>query len=99
VKVDLPADSRLRSGLFGRAQFPRGERSALLIPGTAVVERGQLQGVFVLDWKNLASLRYITLGRSTGENVEVLAGLQSGERLVAKPGDLELDGKRIEAGR
>jgi len=32
VKIDLPTDTRLRSGLFGRAQFSRGERQALLIP-------------------------------------------------------------------
>ena len=46
VKIELPTDTRLRSGLFGRAQFSRGERQALLIPRTAVVERGQLQGVY-----------------------------------------------------
>jgi hypothetical protein len=72
-------------------------RSSLLIPRAAVVERGQLQGVLALDAKNLATLRYITLGKVSGDQVEVLAGLQSGERLVARPGELELDGKRIEA--
>ena len=34
VKVELPVDARLRSGLFGRAHFPRGERPAILIPQT-----------------------------------------------------------------
>jgi RND family efflux transporter MFP subunit len=97
VKIELPADARLRSGLFGRAQFSRGERQALLIPGTAVVERGQLQGVFVLDQNKVASLRYITLGKPSGAEVEVLAGLQDGERIVAKPGAVDLNGKRIEA--
>jgi len=96
VKIELPADARLRSGLFGRAQFSRGERQALLIPGTAVVERGQLQGVFVLDQNKVASLRYITLGKPSGAEVEVLAGLQDGERIVAKPGAVDLNGKRIE---
>jgi hypothetical protein len=62
-----------------------------------VVERGQLQGVYVLDQNRIASLRYLTLGKSAGPSVEVLAGLQEGERLVAKPGDLDLNGKRIEA--
>lgn len=99
VKIELPEDPRLRSGLFGRAQFSRGERNSLLIPRTAVIERGQLQGVFVLDENHVAALRYVTLGKSAGENVEVLAGLQSGEQLVAKPGTLELDGKRVEAAR
>jgi multidrug efflux pump subunit AcrA (membrane-fusion protein) len=64
VKIELPPDTRLRSGLFGRAQFLRGERQALLIPRSAVVERGQLQGVFVLDQNKVANLRYVTLGKS-----------------------------------
>jgi RND family efflux transporter MFP subunit len=95
VKVELPADARLRSGLFGRARFPRGERSALLIPRASLVERGQLQGVYVLDANQLAGLRYVTLGKNVGEQIEVLSGLQDGEKLVAAPGDRELGGKRI----
>lgn len=99
IKVELPADSRLRSGLFGRAQFTRGEHRTLLVPQTALVERGQMQGVFLLDQNKIAALRYVTLGRSTQSQVEVLAGLQDGDWLVARPGTLELDGKRVEAGR
>lgn len=97
VKIELPADPRLRSGLFGRAQFSRGERSSLLIPQTAVVARGQLQAVYVLDANRIASLRYVTLGRTNGPAVEVLAGLEVGDRFVAKPGELDLNGKRVEA--
>ncbi|HYL12182.1 MAG TPA: efflux RND transporter periplasmic adaptor subunit [Terriglobales bacterium] len=97
VKIDLPSDSRLRSGLFGRVQIARGRRSALRIPQTAVVQRGQLQGVYVLDQNKIASLRYVTLGKASGPEVEILAGLQDGEKLVSKPGELELNGKRIEA--
>jgi membrane fusion protein, multidrug efflux system len=96
VKIELPTDTRLRSGLFGRAQFSRGERQALLIPRSAVVERGQLQGIYVLDQNQVANLRYITLGKPSGTEVEVLAGLQHGERIVAKPGAVDLNGKRIE---
>jgi RND family efflux transporter MFP subunit len=95
VKIGLPADARLRSGLFGRAQFARGERPALLIPRTSLVERGQLQGVYLLDANQIAGLRYVTLGKSAGEKVEVLSGLQDGDRLVAAPGERELAGKRI----
>jgi RND family efflux transporter MFP subunit len=96
VKIELPTDTRLRSGLFGWAQFSRGERQALLIPRSAVVERGQLQGVFVLDQNKVANLRYVTLGKSSGSEIEVLTGLQGGESLVAKPGELDLNSKRIE---
>jgi RND family efflux transporter MFP subunit len=97
VKIELPSDSGLRSGLFGRARFPRGERTSLLIPRSAVVERGQLQGVYVMDTNQIAGLRYISLGKSAGDQVEVLSGLQAGEKLIAAPGDRELGGKRIAA--
>lgn len=97
LKLSLPIDNRLRSGLFGHAQFPRGERTSLLIPRSAIIERGQLRGVLVLDDNLVASLRYVTLGKAAGEQIEVLAGLQGGEHLVAAPDGRELDGKRIEA--
>jgi RND family efflux transporter MFP subunit len=97
VKVELPSDPALRSGLFGRAQFRRGERTGLLIPRTAIVERGQLQGIYVLDQNRIAGLRYITLGKPATQQVEVLAGLQAGETLISDPGSRELSGKKIES--
>lgn len=99
IKIELATDSRLRSGLFGKAQFSRGERRALLVPQTAIVERGQMQGVFLLDQNKIAALHYVTLGKPTQGQVEVLAGLQEGDWLVARPGTLELDGKRVEGPR
>jgi RND family efflux transporter MFP subunit len=95
VKIELPANSHLRSGVFGRADFPRGERTALLIPRSAIAERGQLPGVYVLDASKIAELRYISLGHVSGDAVEVLSGLQPGEKFVAAPGGRELGGKRI----
>jgi RND family efflux transporter MFP subunit len=97
VKVELPSDPALRSGLFGSAQFARGERTALLIPRTAVVERGQLQGIYVVDQNKIAGLRYITLGKPSATQIEVLAGLQAGETLIADPDNRELGGKKIES--
>ena len=88
MRVSAPASS-------GGHASRRGERSALLIPRTSVVERGQLQGVYVLDANQIAGLRYVTLGKSAGEQIEVLSGLQDGEKLVAVPGDRDLSGKRI----
>ena len=96
VKIELPPDTRLRSGLFGRAQFLRGDQQALLIPSSAVVQRGQLQAVFVLDQNKVANLRYISLGKSSGSEIQVLSGLQGGEWFVANPGERNLNSKRIE---
>ena len=96
VKIELPATANLHSGLFGRAYFPCGKRESLLVPQTAVMDRGQLQGVYVLGQDNIANLRYVTLGKRAGDQqVEVLSGLQPGETLVADPGQRDLAGKRI----
>ncbi|HET8924653.1 MAG TPA: efflux RND transporter periplasmic adaptor subunit [Candidatus Acidoferrum sp.] len=95
VKIQLRTDARLRSGLFGRARFSRGERSTLMVPLTAITERGQLQGLYVVGLNRIAELRYVTLGQTAGQQVEVLSGLQEGEKIVAAPGNRELGGKQI----
>lgn len=97
IKVELPGNNAVRSGLFGHAQFSRGQKQALLLPQTAVVERGQLHGAYVVSADGLAELRYLTLGRTSGSQVEILAGVQNGEQVVAEPGEADLSGKRIEA--
>jgi RND family efflux transporter MFP subunit len=96
VKIDLPAQAGLQSGLFGRARFPRGERKTLVVPKTALVERGQLRGVYVVGSDQIASLRFVTLGDPSGDGFEVLTGLDAGERVVANATGRDLAGRRVE---
>jgi RND family efflux transporter MFP subunit len=91
-------EGRLRSGMFARASFARGLREALTVPLGAVVERGQLQGVFVLDPDGRARLRWIRLGRIRGERVEVLSGLTAGESYLAAPPPGLADGTPVREG-
>jgi multidrug efflux system membrane fusion protein len=97
VKIDLPTDRQVRTGLFGRARFPLGERQAIMVPQTALLHRGQLDAIYVVGKDEIASLRYVTLGRPSGNDIEVLSGLSSGERVVAQPDDRELAGKKVGA--
>ncbi len=97
VKIDLPSNPQIRSGLFGRARFARGERQSILVPQTALLHRGQLDAVYVVGKDEIASLRYVTLGKPSAEQVEVLSGLENGDRIVAQPGERELSGKQIGA--
>lgn len=97
VKIDLPGNPQIRSGLFGRALFPRGERQSILIPQTALPHRGQLDAIYVVGKDEIASLRYVTLRKPQGTDVEVLSGLDNDERIVVQPGDRDLSGKRTGA--
>jgi RND family efflux transporter MFP subunit len=95
VKVDLPAASQMRTGMFGRAIFPLGAQTVVAIPLAALTERGQLQSVFVVE-EGVAHTRLVTTGRRTSAAAEVLSGLSPGERVVAPvPVGLQ-DGAKVE---
>ena len=95
VKIDLPAEGSLRSGLFGRAVFGSGRRTVLSVPAAAVVERGQLQSVFVVEG-GLAHVRLVTLGDTQDGRREVLSGLAAGETVVAPVPHELADGAKVE---
>jgi len=84
VKIELPASARLRSGTFVRVAFPIGTRQAIAVPTSAVVRSGELASVFVVDTQGIAHMRLVTTGDPRGGRVEVLSGLDSGERIVTE---------------
>jgi len=96
VKIDLPSSTQLRAGMYGTAMFSNGTKQAILIPRSAVVARGSLSCAYVLDSQGIAQLRYLTLGATQGDLVEVLSGVSTGEKLVDAPSDRDIAGKRIE---
>lgn len=96
VLLDNP-DRRLRSGTFARIRIPGAPRRAVAVPVSALIRRGPLTAVFVADPTGTARLRWVTSGSEREGRVEILTGLQPGERyVVTPPGELE-DGRRIEA--
>ncbi|MFZ1938407.1 MAG: efflux RND transporter periplasmic adaptor subunit [Terracidiphilus sp.] len=97
VKIDLPLSNQIHAGIYGTADFVDGARQAILIPRSAVVARGSLNCVYVLDGRGVAQLRSITLGAMQGNLVEALSGISNGDKLVDMPADRELAGMRIEA--
>jgi RND family efflux transporter MFP subunit len=90
-------DGRIKSGMFARATFERGDREALLVPSRAVLDRGQLRGLYVVDDQGLARLRWVRLGRDFDSAVEVLSGLAPGERYVVDPPPVMTDGSPVES--
>jgi RND family efflux transporter MFP subunit len=92
VKITLPESAGLRSGMFGRAQFSGQTRRALTVPADALVHRGQVTSVFVVD-DNTARLRLVNVS-----GTEVLAGLAEGEVVIVAPPPAVTDGSRVTAG-
>ena len=94
ARIDLPKEAGVQSGMFGRAFFQQGEKQALLVPGTAIVVRGQLRGIYVLGAGGLLHWRVVTVGRNTAAVFEILSGLSDGDVVLLNPGTQELDGKK-----
>lgn len=81
VKLDLPLQRGLRAGQFGRVAMPVGETAALRVPASAVVQRGQMEMVFVVSDAK-AQLRLVKTGKHIGREVELLSGVSAGEPVV-----------------
>jgi membrane fusion protein, multidrug efflux system len=89
----------LRSGTFVRVEVPGAPTAPAQawVPRTAVVERGDLTGVFVAD-EGRALLRWLSLGEPAGDRYPVRAGLKPGEAVIDEPGALR-DGQSVEVTR
>jgi multidrug efflux pump subunit AcrA (membrane-fusion protein) len=96
ISITLPGGSQqiIRSGLYGKARFITGQTQAITIPRKAVVERGQLTSVFVVDQSGIARMRLVKTGKTYSDRVEVLSGLKEGEQIVVDAADVN-DGSRV----
>jgi len=84
----------MRSGAFARLEIPGALARSSWVPRSALVERGDLTGVFVAQ-DGKAYLRWVALGEPVGDRVPVRAGLAPGEAVIDAPGALR-DGQRVE---
>jgi len=84
VRLRLPEGVPASAGMFGRAEFLLGTYKALVVPPRAVVHRSEITGVYVVEGDRVV-FRLLELGDNTPKGTEVLAGLQSGERIALEP--------------
>jgi len=94
VKLDLPGVTDLRSGQFGRVAVPVGEANAIRVPAAAVIQRGQMELVFVVA-NGHAQLRLVKTGNRVGDEVEAVSGLDSGEQVVTEGVSALTDGQPV----
>lgn len=91
-KVDLPSNLSMPSGQFVQVELSAGTRQALLVPSSAVRHTGQLTGMFVVDGSSKARFRLVKVAPYDAERVEVLSGIQPGEKIASRLSDQITDG-------
>ncbi|WP_081211857.1 efflux RND transporter periplasmic adaptor subunit [Salegentibacter sediminis] len=81
-KTDLP----VRSGMYATVQFPietdEKTQGPVTVSKEAIITQGDLHGVYTVSQQNTAMLRWLRLGRSYGDRVEVLSGLSADEAYI-----------------
>ena len=98
VKINLgPTNSKVLSGMFVNVQFPIATPKVastttsekVMVPESALVQQGQLNGIYTVANGNTAILRWLRLGKTYGNQVEVLSGLSADEPyIIAAEGKL-----------
>lgn len=87
IKVALPATEGLQPGQYGWLEQACSQHEALLIPLNTVQHIGQLDVVKVLI-EGKAVMRHIRVGKTYGEQIEVLSGLHAGETVLISTGEV-----------
>lgn len=86
VKVLLEnSEATLLSGMFATVQVPVEKTNAndkVLIPVSVLVTKGELSGIYTVSQTNTALLRWLRLGRTYGDRIEVLSGLAADESYI-----------------
>lgn len=97
VKIGLDGEG-LKSGLYASVLIPSGKREALLVPSTAIVKKGQLDGVYTVDGEGVATYRLVRTGNEYSGRIEVLSGLRDGEVVIVEGAERAVDGGVVQGG-
>lgn len=103
VKINIHNAADLLPGMFVNVQFPvkssgkinQSFQESMMIPKTALVENGQLTGVYVVSSQNTAVLRWLKTGKTIGEQVEILSGLNPQETYIVSSSGKLYNGAKI----
>lgn len=86
VTIQLNETSeKIYAGMYAKVAIENSavsDSSALFIDKKALIKKGQLHGIYTVSQNNTAILRWVKLGRSTDDTVEVISGLTAGESYI-----------------
>lgn len=87
VRIYLPETAEgVVPGMAARVHFISGSAMKLTVPAAAVVRRGEVSAVYVIDAQGAPHLRQVRLGEAVaGGDIEVMAGLAAGDKVSLEP--------------
>ena len=91
VKIAISAEG-MRNGSYAKVAIPFAKKDKLLVYRKAVVERGQLIGLYTVDSSSIISYRLVRTGRTYGDKVEILSGISPGEHIIVDNVEKAVDG-------
>lgn len=97
VKLEIEnKDNKLKSGMFGEVYFTREKSSdTIILPRSAVISNDNETYVMIVS-DNIAKKVNVTLGVDTGDEVEILSGLEENMKVVTKGQTYLIDGDTVE---
>ena len=95
VYVDLPANGGARPGMFARGEILLGQAAASMAALSSVVTQDGYAYVFVVDDQQLVARRRVETGAVRGTQIEIVSGVEPGERIVDKGAGFLKDGDRV----
>lgn len=76
--------ARLKPAMFGSIRLLRSTGQGIVVPSAAVIREGNMAYVFVAEGNGRYDRRSVTLARTLGESVEVVAGVKAGDTIVTQ---------------
>ena len=95
VYVDIPATGGARPGMFARGEILLGRSAASMAPLSSIVTQDGYTYVFVVSDQQLVVRRHVETGAVRDKQIEIVSGVQPGERIVDKGAGFLKDGDRV----
>lgn len=97
IKINIASHPALRVGQFVRISLQGKEESTMVLKKSAVLRKGQMEVVFVVDKEaKVARMRLVRTGSVSGAEVEILSGLDLGELVVSGNNEALQDGQSLD---
>jgi HlyD family secretion protein len=95
VYVDIPSNRGARPGMFARGEILLGQAAASMVSLSSIVTQDGYTYVFVVSDQQLVARRRVETGAVRGKQIEIVSGVQPGERIVDKGAGFLKDGDHV----